>query len=144
MGFPRSSAALKDLETLFAGGTVGALADGELLERFVARRDEAAFEALVKRHGPMVLQVCRGVLADAHEARRCLPGHVSGPGATSGLDSQARVGRELAVRRGRADRGSGTRGSGPAAKTRVGRGRGGGAVRQEQRPDVARERARTA
>jgi RNA polymerase sigma factor (sigma-70 family) len=69
MGFARSSAALKDLETLFAGGTVGALADGDLLDRFVARGDEAAFEALVKRHGPMVLQVCRGVLADSHDAQ---------------------------------------------------------------------------
>jgi hypothetical protein len=56
MGFPRSNAALKDLETLFAGGTIGPLADSDLLERFVASRDEAAFEALVKRHGPMVLQ----------------------------------------------------------------------------------------
>ena len=31
-----------------------ALTDGELLERFVTRRDEAAFEMLVRRHGPMV------------------------------------------------------------------------------------------
>jgi RNA polymerase sigma factor (sigma-70 family) len=42
--------------------------DGELLERFVTRQDEAAFEALVRRHGPMVLSVCRRVLQDAHEA----------------------------------------------------------------------------
>src|SRR5947209_16451782 len=33
------------------------LGDGELLESFITRRDEAAFEALVRRHGPMVLGV---------------------------------------------------------------------------------------
>jgi RNA polymerase sigma factor (sigma-70 family) len=43
-------------------------ADAELLERFVARRDEAAFEALVRLHGPMVLAVCRRVLHDRHDA----------------------------------------------------------------------------
>jgi RNA polymerase sigma factor (sigma-70 family) len=44
------------------------LADRHLLERFVAARDEAAFAALLRRHGPMVLGVCRRVLHDAHEA----------------------------------------------------------------------------
>ena len=43
-------------------------ADADLLGRFVARRDESAFAALVSRHGPMVLRVCRRVLADAHAA----------------------------------------------------------------------------
>jgi RNA polymerase sigma-70 factor (ECF subfamily) len=42
--------------------------DRELLERFVRARDQAAFAALVHRHGPMVLGVCRRLLHDAHEA----------------------------------------------------------------------------
>jgi RNA polymerase sigma factor (sigma-70 family) len=42
--------------------------DRLLLQRFAARHDEAAFAALVERHGPMVLAVCRRVLRDAHEA----------------------------------------------------------------------------
>jgi len=43
-------------------------ADRELLARFATARDEAAFAALVRRHGPMVLGVCRRLLGDAHEA----------------------------------------------------------------------------
>src|SRR6478672_13525735 len=46
----------------------GGLSDGQLLARFVAARDEASFAALVRRHGPMVLGVCRRVLRDFHDA----------------------------------------------------------------------------
>jgi RNA polymerase sigma factor (sigma-70 family) len=46
----------------------GPLTDGQLLECFIARREEAAFAALVHRHGPMVLGVCRRVLDHAHDA----------------------------------------------------------------------------
>ncbi len=42
--------------------------DGALLQRFVAANDEAAFEVLVQRHGPMVHGVCRRVLVDSHDA----------------------------------------------------------------------------
>src|SRR5262249_17716229 len=46
----------------------GCLTDGQLLECFVTRREEAAFEALVRRLGPMVLGVCRRVLRNHHDA----------------------------------------------------------------------------
>jgi RNA polymerase sigma factor (sigma-70 family) len=59
---------LREVHRLFGEGTVAGLSEGQLLERFLARRDEVAFEALVARHGPMVLGVCRGVLRDPHEA----------------------------------------------------------------------------
>src|SRR5437868_13011731 len=42
--------------------------DGQLLERFTAQRDEAAFTTLVRRHGPMVLNVCRSVLHHEQDA----------------------------------------------------------------------------
>lgn len=42
--------------------------DGQLLEAFISHRDAAAFEALVRRHGPMVLGVCRRILRDPHDA----------------------------------------------------------------------------
>jgi RNA polymerase sigma factor (sigma-70 family) len=42
--------------------------DASLLERFVVGRDEAAFELLLWRHGPMVLSVCRRMLRCDHDA----------------------------------------------------------------------------
>src|SRR5713226_6877329 len=44
------------------------LSDGDLLSRFVAGRDEISFEALVRRHGPLVLRVCRLVLHHEQDA----------------------------------------------------------------------------
>ena len=46
----------------------GGPTDGQLLESFLDRRDEAAFEALLRRHGPMVLGVCQRVLRNVHDA----------------------------------------------------------------------------
>ena len=44
------------------------LPDGQLLGRYVTRRDELAFEMLVRRHGPMVLGVCRRLLLNPEDA----------------------------------------------------------------------------
>jgi RNA polymerase sigma factor (sigma-70 family) len=48
--------------------TQSAASDAELLERFIADRDEIAFEVLVRRHGPMVFAVCQRVLHHTQDA----------------------------------------------------------------------------
>ena len=63
----------RQFERLFGIGAVGALSDAELIERFAAvdvddEAAAAAFEAIVARHGPMILRVCRKFLRDAHAA----------------------------------------------------------------------------
>jgi RNA polymerase sigma factor (sigma-70 family) len=50
------------------GQSVDSDPDAQLLQRFVATRDELAFEALLRRHGPMVLGVCRRLLLHAEDA----------------------------------------------------------------------------
>ncbi len=62
----------KQIETLQQAGTSAGLGDSQLLERFLQARGEsaeAAFAAIVDRHGAMVLRVCRQVLGDEHEAQ---------------------------------------------------------------------------
>jgi RNA polymerase sigma factor (sigma-70 family) len=61
----------RQLERLFRSGSVGGMTDSQLLEQFVTGENaaaELAFEAIVKRHGPMVFRVCRTVLRDLHAA----------------------------------------------------------------------------
>ena len=60
----RTGAAWGQIQKLFGLGTVSGLTEWQLLERYAVRRDEAAFAALVARHAPMVLGVCRRVLHD--------------------------------------------------------------------------------
>ena len=67
MANQRPEAVFGDLRRLFGEGTVAGLDDAQLLERFVAGRDEAAFAALLTVHGPMVMAVCRRVLSDSDD-----------------------------------------------------------------------------
>jgi len=59
---------LLSMRELARKGDGGGATDGQLLESFLARHEDAAFRALVERHGPMVLGVCRRVLRNAHDA----------------------------------------------------------------------------
>ena len=56
---------LRQLSRLHQRSLIGGLSDAELVRRFVAGCDEAAFEVLVWRHGSMVYNVCRRVLEPA-------------------------------------------------------------------------------
>ncbi len=59
------------LDTLLTAGTLGNLADGELLDCFRSQSNAAgheAFRILVERHGAMVLGLCRSLVRDPHEA----------------------------------------------------------------------------
>jgi RNA polymerase sigma factor (sigma-70 family) len=62
----------KHLRNLSSAARVECLSDRELLQRFAATRDEDAFAALVRRHGPMVLCVGRRVLHNGHDAEDVL------------------------------------------------------------------------
>ncbi len=56
------------LHKLLALGVAAEQGDVELLRRFTAAGDSAAFAALVRRHGPMVLGVCRRLLRESSDA----------------------------------------------------------------------------
>jgi RNA polymerase sigma factor (sigma-70 family) len=64
-------AIIQDVHRLYAEGTTAGASDEQLLARFTALRDQSnlAFEAIVRRHGPMVLETCRRLLRnDLHAA----------------------------------------------------------------------------
>src|SRR5437763_14495882 len=56
------------LRGILARQDTSGLTDADLWQRYVRERDEAAFEALVRKHGPMVLGVCRRVLRHEQDA----------------------------------------------------------------------------
>src|SRR5438270_13046313 len=66
-----SGSLTRNLDLIVNAGSVAGMTDAELLRRFASRRDgaaEVAFEALVSRHGSMVLGVCRHVLREPSDA----------------------------------------------------------------------------
>jgi RNA polymerase sigma factor (sigma-70 family) len=68
MAIETLGAALRQINRLFARGVVAGLSDAQLLERFHTQGDSEALEALVGRHGPMVLSVCRAICRNPLDA----------------------------------------------------------------------------
>jgi RNA polymerase sigma factor (sigma-70 family) len=64
----RLAAVVQRLQTLARAEQGGELTDAQLVQRFAAGRDEEAFALLVRRHGPLVLAVCRRVLGHEQDA----------------------------------------------------------------------------
>lgn len=64
MSIQQRGAVLSQIQRLFEVGTASGLSEWQLLRRYLACGDDAAFETLVARHGPMVLGVCRRMLSN--------------------------------------------------------------------------------
>jgi RNA polymerase sigma factor (sigma-70 family) len=68
MAHPSLDKVMRHVRNLAAGQNASDQTDGELLRAFSAGDDQAAFAALAKRHGPLVLAVCRRVLGQLQDA----------------------------------------------------------------------------
>src|SRR5262249_45479742 len=68
MSAVRHEPVLRFIRKLAVREHIAQLPDRDLLHQFVTARDDEAFAALVRRHGPMVLRVCLQVLDNEHDA----------------------------------------------------------------------------
>jgi RNA polymerase sigma factor (sigma-70 family) len=73
MSTTQAGVVLRHIRGLTVAGTAAQMTDRQLLERFTAARDQAAFETLVRRHGPLVWGVCRRYLREAHDVEDAFP-----------------------------------------------------------------------
>jgi RNA polymerase sigma factor (sigma-70 family) len=68
MAMVQLGAVVRHIHSLVADQKITEQTDGALLRAFLSDHQQAAFEMLVRRHGPMVLQVCLRTLGNAHDA----------------------------------------------------------------------------
>ena len=80
MGNGRTSDVLRYSRSIAEKQRSEAVLDGDLLERFTTRSDSVAFASIVRRHGPMVLQVCRRLLPSEQDAEDAHALHTRPPG----------------------------------------------------------------
>lgn len=69
---PQLGAVVRHIRTLAAARSDIEQTDGALLRAFLSDNNQPAFEVLVRRHGPMVLRVCRRTLGNLHDAEDAL------------------------------------------------------------------------
>ena len=124
---------LRHLRDLFNDGTAVGLGDGQLLARYAASRDGAAFEALVARHGPMVLATCRAVLRHEHDVEDAFQATFLVLARKAALGPRRRCPGRLAAPRGVPRGGAGERRVAAAAPARGG---GIGDGDHRRRPDT--------
>jgi RNA polymerase sigma factor (sigma-70 family) len=68
MAVSRASPAVHTIRTLVQSHDARSASDASLVLRYVQTRDETAFEMLVRRHGPLVMRICRSVLRNEQDA----------------------------------------------------------------------------
>src|SRR5262245_27113725 len=68
MSMAQMNTVIRHLRRAVLRQDAAARTDGQLLASFIDCHDEAAFEALVRRHGPMVFGVCRRAIRNYHDA----------------------------------------------------------------------------
>ena len=68
MGAGQLNKVIDHLRSVLSKQQAAGITDADLVKRYAQQRDEAAFELLLRRHGPMVLGVCRRVLHNLHDA----------------------------------------------------------------------------
>jgi RNA polymerase sigma factor (sigma-70 family) len=72
MGTAQLAAVVRHIRDLAADHETGEQTDGALLRAFLSRNNQPAFEALLRRHGPMVWRVCQRTLGNTHDAEDAL------------------------------------------------------------------------
>jgi RNA polymerase sigma factor (sigma-70 family) len=118
MRVPQADSITRWLRSLTTDAGREARSDADLLRRFAIDRDEAAFLALLRRHGPMVLGVCMRLLRDPHAAEDAFQATFlvllqKGPGVARGellANWLYGVAYRIAMQARRAKRGAGQRG----------------------------------
>jgi RNA polymerase sigma-70 factor (ECF subfamily) len=68
MAISQDNGVIRNLRRIALLHDPAGMTDGMLLERFLSMGEQAAFELLVRRHGPMVLGVCHRILNNSHDA----------------------------------------------------------------------------